>query len=67
MRAAGVSAGEHILVFTYNPASFRIGAIISTAALLVLVVLGWRIIRAPPAPHAASTREVRDNANLLEE
>ncbi len=54
MRAACVSAGEHRLLFTYEPESFRIGAVISTVALLTLFILGWRLIRNAPAPHAAS-------------
>ena len=36
MRAAAVSAGRHRLVYTYQPASFRVGAAISLAGLVVL-------------------------------
>ena len=39
MRGAAVSSGEHTLVYTYEPASVRVGAIISTAGLLVLLTL----------------------------
>jgi uncharacterized membrane protein YfhO len=43
MRGAAVPAGQHTLVYTYEPASFRIGAIISTAGLIALVALaGFR-------------------------
>ena len=37
MRAAAVRAGKHRLVYTYDPASFRVGLAISFAGLLVLV------------------------------
>jgi len=39
MRGAAVPTGEHTLVYTYEPESFRIGAIISIAGLIVLVAL----------------------------
>jgi hypothetical protein len=41
MRGAAVLPGEHTLIFTYNPASFRVGAIVSGASLIALVVLAW--------------------------
>jgi len=50
MRGAAVPAGEHTLVYTYQPGSFRVGAIISAAALLVLLVLAWSFRRERPAP-----------------
>jgi uncharacterized membrane protein YfhO len=59
MRAACVSAGEHRLLFTYEPTSFRIGAVISTVGLLAFFFLGWRLIRNAPAPHAARGGEGR--------
>jgi hypothetical protein len=39
MRGAAVKAGRHILVYTYDPPSFRIGAALSIAGLLTLTVL----------------------------
>ncbi len=36
MRAAAVPAGEHTLVYTYEPVSFRVGACLSAAGLIVL-------------------------------
>ncbi len=41
MRGAAVPAGEHILVYTYEPNSFRIGAIVSLAGAIVLLTLAW--------------------------
>jgi hypothetical protein len=41
MRAAAVPAGEHTLVDTYDPLSFRIGAIISLAGPIVLLTFAW--------------------------
>ena len=41
MRGAAVPAGEHTLVYTYEPASFRIGAIVSPAGAIVLLTLAW--------------------------
>jgi len=39
MRGAAVKAGRHTLDYTYNPASFRLGAGISIAGLLALIAL----------------------------
>jgi hypothetical protein len=42
MRGAAVKAGRHRLVYTYNPASFRVGAGVSIAGLAVLIgVVAW--------------------------
>jgi hypothetical protein len=43
MRGAVVPAGDHKLVYIYDPWSFRIGRIVSLLGLIVLVVLlAWR-------------------------
>ena len=39
MRGAAVKAGRHALVYTYNPASVRIGAMLSIAGLIALAGL----------------------------
>jgi hypothetical protein len=39
MRGAAVKSGRHTLVYTYDPASFRIGAILSITGLLTLAAL----------------------------
>ena len=39
MRGAAVKAGRHTLAYTYNPASFRIGAGLSIVGLLALIAL----------------------------
>lgn len=39
MRAARVEHGTHTLVYRYEPASFRVGAVVSLGAVVVL--LGW--------------------------
>jgi len=41
MRGAAVPAGVHNLVYTYEPDSFRIGAIVSLAGAIVLFALAW--------------------------
>jgi hypothetical protein len=41
MRGAAVPAGEHTLVYTYEPDSVRIGAIVSLAGAIVLLTLAW--------------------------
>jgi len=53
MRAAAVPAGEHILVYTYEPESFRVGAFISTAGLIMLMALAWSSRRHAAAPPRA--------------
>ncbi len=40
MRGAAVSAGQHHLVYTFAPQSFRLGGIISLAGVGLLVLLG---------------------------
>jgi hypothetical protein len=39
MRGAAVKAGRHTLVYTYDPASFRIGAALTIAGLITAAVL----------------------------
>jgi hypothetical protein len=39
MRGAAVTAGRHTLVYAYDPASFRIGGMLSIAGLLVVAAL----------------------------
>jgi hypothetical protein len=42
MRGAAVKEGRHTLVYTYDPASFRIGAILSITGLLALgLLVSW--------------------------
>jgi hypothetical protein len=38
MRAAALPAGEHTIVFTYEPGSFRAGAFLSTAGVIALFI-----------------------------
>jgi hypothetical protein len=45
MRGAAVPSGQHTLIYTYEPESFRIGAIISGAGLIVLFALAWSFRR----------------------
>ncbi len=40
MRGASVEAGAHRLVYTYRPQSFRLGMMVSLAALVVVALLG---------------------------
>jgi hypothetical protein len=47
MRGAAVPAGRHRLVYTYAPASFRIGRLVSLAGLAALVVLGLACAMVP--------------------
>ena len=55
MRGAAVTAGRHTLVYTYDPASFRVGAALSLAGLVALVALiPWA--RAARSAMAASDR-----------
>jgi hypothetical protein len=56
MRGAAVTAGRHTLVYTYEPASVRLGAWVSAAAFMALIgLIMWacpRLIR--PAPFLLS-------------
>jgi hypothetical protein len=49
MRGAAVPGGEHQLVYTYEPASFRIGAMVSLAGGFVLLVLAGSCRQRRPA------------------
>jgi hypothetical protein len=49
MRAAAVPAGEHTLVYKYDPASFRVGTLISLLGLIVLAALTLTTPRNPAA------------------
>jgi hypothetical protein len=49
MRGAALEAGEHRLVYTYEPASFQVGVIISAGASIVALALAWSQRRNPPA------------------
>ena len=65
MRAAAVAAGSHTLVFTYRPASVRIGAWISLSGLAALAGLAAWASRRPDRPEASargSTPEVNPAA-----
>jgi hypothetical protein len=53
MRGAAVKAGRHTLAYTYNPASFRLGAGMSIAGLLALIAL---VFWAWHGPHEPTTR-----------
>jgi hypothetical protein len=49
MRGAAVPAGEHTLVYSFRPASFRYGMVLSCAGGLGLVVLGLLFAKRPVA------------------
>jgi len=48
MRGAAVPAGEHTLVYTYEPDSVRVGAMISLAGLIMVSALAWSSWRERP-------------------
>jgi hypothetical protein len=67
MRGAAVKAGQHTLVYTYDPASFRIGAALTIAGLIgaaVLVPWAWaertRWKKIGPSKHNPSEVESSD-------
>ena len=61
MRGAAVPSGPHHLVYTYEPGSFRIGATLSLAALLVWsMAAAWTLLRPTRAPSTPG----RDSASL---
>jgi hypothetical protein len=50
MRGAAVPVGEHQLLYSYEPASFRIGAMVSLMGGVVLLVLAGSSQQRRPAP-----------------
>ena len=57
MRGAALPAGKHTLVYTFEPLSFRIGAVISIAGVFVLAAPSWWLSRCQPTNPRAE-REV---------
>ncbi len=53
MRGAAVDAGNHTLIYRYDPASFRLGLIVSAAGLAALLLLSLWCTRAPLASSLA--------------
>ena len=47
MRAAAVREGDHTLVYSYEPDSFRLGAILTAMGLIVASALAWGSGRTP--------------------
>jgi len=54
MRGAAVAEGNHRLVYTYDPASFKIGAALSLGGLITLAALGVRARGRPRPPGVTS-------------
>ena len=52
-RAVAVGAGRQRVVFTFRPASLRVGAVISLAGLLVLTIVVARLLVLSKATHGA--------------
>jgi uncharacterized membrane protein YfhO len=66
MRGAAVRAGQHTLVYTYEPVSFRVGAIVSAIGWIVLLRLAWSSWREPAARASRRSRSSpggRDGTN----
>jgi hypothetical protein len=63
MRAAAVPAGDHRLLYTYEPFSFRAGAMISLTALIATLGMSlgrWHRLRARAAPGRALLVKAQD-------
>ena len=59
MRGAAVASGRHTLVYTFRPASFRIGLIgsgVGLAAIVLLAIWSRHAPRSDPGPKAVSPR-----------
>jgi hypothetical protein len=70
MRGAAVPAGQHTLVYTYEPRSFQIGAIISLLGAIVLMILVWsstcrRLSVGPKAMRDADAPAASPESSLL--
>ncbi len=62
MRGAAVPAGPHHLVYSYDPPSFRIGAVVSVVGLLVVLALGAASLVWPIEPSLATLAEPSHDA-----
>ncbi len=62
MRGAAVPAGEHVLVYSYEPQSFRIGAIVSGVSLIALLALA---VTSRQGPGLAPRRGQSDDEGRL--
>jgi hypothetical protein len=65
MRAAAVPAGEHTLVYRYDPASFRVGTFVSILGLIVLLALILPTLRIPAAVSRLRARHARHDRTRL--
>lgn len=61
MRGAAVASGRHTLVYTYRPASFRVGLVVSGVGLLALAGLGLAFARDPVDPALAPSAHGKDS------
>jgi hypothetical protein len=61
MRGAAVTSGTHRLVYTYEPRSFRVGAMISIAGLAMLAILSFALMIRPPLPGSWSGAKADDS------
>lgn len=67
MRAAAVQAGNHHLVYTYEPRSFHVGRIITLASLLGLLGLACYFKLRPISPGLAAVEAAAPSEHLATE
>jgi hypothetical protein len=67
MRGAAVPAGDHTLIYTYEPDSFRIGAIVSLAGVIALMILARSSASRPLLPPVhAPAQAIQDGLHRLD-
>jgi hypothetical protein len=49
-RAVALPAGEHLVVFSYDPASFRVGLLVAGLTLALLILVSLRSVRSRLSP-----------------
>lgn len=61
MRGVALLSGTHTVVFTYDPASFRVGLWLSGAGIALLVLLAGYVAWRPNSPHLAAAQRPGSN------
>jgi hypothetical protein len=63
MRGAAVPPGQHRLVYTYDPASSRIGAFVTMVGVVLSLALAWTYRRNPLGRLSSSEGEAANAAS----
>ena len=67
MFAVPLTAGEHVVVFDYEPAGFKMGIMISAASILILLIMAFWSLRKPKTVGKHEKEVVQQRAAIPED